>query len=196
MAKMDITMQTRGIDTFLETLDNPLHRKIIANYRRHAIFEICGYKERIFDADMTVEEPQYYLNMDGMSITLNGREEVLAFYSQLQDQESTVMVVEDERLAVADWGFASEAWFNSFMPGTQVPEKWNADPDKLYNMRTFLSMNWPYDEQGRLKGEHVYQHSAITEVKEVSPEEFITLEEARAKLMPLQQELPELALAK
>ena len=79
------------------------------------------------------------------------------------------------------------------MPGTQVPEKWNADPDKLYNLRTFLSMNWPYDEQGRLKGEHVYQHSSITELKEVPPEEFITLEEARAKLMPLQQELPELA---
>ena len=111
MAKLDITMQTRGIDAFLDTLDNPLHRKIIANYRRHAIFEICGYKEKIFDADMTVEEPQYYLNIDGMSITLNGREEVMAFYTQLQDQESTVMVVEEERLAVADWGFASEAWF-------------------------------------------------------------------------------------
>ena len=194
MSKLDITTQTRGIDTFLETIENPLHRKIIANYRRHAIFEICGYKDRIFSPDMTVEHPRYYLNVNGMSVTLDGREEVLTFYSTLEEREATVMVVENEQLAVSDWGFASEAWFNSFMPGSLVPAGWDADPDKLYILRQYLCMHWPYDEQGRMLGEHVYEHAAIAELKEVHQDEYITLSEAREKLMPLQQDLPHLDL--
>jgi hypothetical protein len=63
MTKLDITTQTRAIDRFLEGVGKPLHRKIISNYRRHAIFEICGYKEKIFTPDMTVENPKYFLNV-------------------------------------------------------------------------------------------------------------------------------------
>lgn len=190
MAKLDITTQIRNIDRYLETLVNPRHRRIIANYRRHAIFEITGHKERIFTPEMTVEEPVYYLNANGMSLTLQGREEVLGFYSSLEEREATVMVVEDERLAVADWGFASEAWFNSYMPGHLVPEGWDADPDKLYILRQHIAMNWPYDEAGRMMGEHVYEHADLAELTEVAEDEFITLAEAREKLLPLQQELP------
>lgn len=195
MPKLDITSQTRAIDKFLETIENPLHRRIISNYRRHAIFEICGYKDQIFTPDMTVEHPRYYLNANGVSMTLDGRDEVLGFYSSLEQRAATVMVVENEQLAVSDWGFASEAWFNSFMPGSLVPEGWDADPNKFYILRQFLCMHWPYDEQGRMMGEHVYEHAAIAELKEIGEDEYITLEEAREKLMPLQQELPALDLA-
>lgn len=190
MAKLDITTQTRNIDKFLETLDNPRHRRIIANYRRHAIFEITGHKELIFTPEMTVDHPVYYLNANGLSLTLDGREQVLAFYSSLEEREATVMVVEDENLAVADWGFTSEAWFNSYMPGSLVPENWDADPDKLYILRQLIAMNWPYDEHGRMRGEHVYEHADLAELTEIGEDEFITLAEARAKLLPLQQDLP------
>ncbi|CAJ1507563.1 hypothetical protein [[Mycobacterium] burgundiense] len=192
MTKLDITTQTRNLDNFLETLDNPRHRRIIANYRRHAIFEITGHKERIFTPEMTVDHPVYYLNANGLSLTLDGRDQVLAFYSSLEEREATVMVVEDEKLAVADWGFASEAWFNSYMPGRLVPDGWDADPDKLYILRQYLAMNWPYDEQGRMVGEHVYEHADLAELTEIAADEFITLAEAREKLLPLQQELPAL----
>ena len=194
MTKLDITTQTRGIDRFLETVDNPLHRRILANYRRHAIFEITGNKEKIFTADMTVEHPRYYLNVNGMSLTLDGRDQVLTFYSSLEERQATVMVVEDEQLAVSDWGFASEAWFNSYTPGTLVPDGWDADPNKLYILRQYLAMHWPYDERGRMRGEHVYEHADLAELTEVGEDEYITLSEAREKLLPLQRDLPEFAL--
>ncbi|OKH73787.1 hypothetical protein EB72_17955 [Mycobacterium sp. SWH-M1] len=190
MTKLDITTQVRGIDAFLATLDNPLHRLIIENYRRHAIFEITGYKEQIFTPDMTVEHPVYYLNSGGFSVTLNGIDEVTGFYSSLEERQSTVMVVEDEKLAVADWGFASEAVFNSYMPGTQVAPELDADPDKLYIHRQVLAMIWPYDERGRMIGEHVFEHRDGAELIEISPGDYITLEEAREKLLPLQRPLP------
>lgn len=192
MAKLDITSQTRAIDKFLESVENPLHRRIISNYRRHAIFEITGNKEKIFTPDMTVEHPRYYLNVNGMSLTLDGRDQVLSFYSSLEERQATVMVVEDEKLAVADWGFSSEAWFNSFVPGALVPERWGAEPNKLYIVRQYLAMHWPYDERGRMIGEHVYEHADLAEIKEIDEAEFITLAEAREKLLPLQKELPEL----
>ena len=194
MTKLDITSQTKSLDAFIETLDNPLHRKIISNYRRHAIFEITGNKSKIFTSDMTVEHPVYYLNSGGQSITLDGRDQVLGFYSSLEDSEATVMVVEDEKLAVSDWGFSSEAWFNSYTPGHLVDASYNADPDKLYIIRRYLAMIWPYDEQGRMKGEHVYEHADLASIVEIPEDEFITLAEAREKLLPLQKDLPKLDL--
>lgn len=194
MAKLDITTQTRGIDAFLETLDKPLHRRIIENYRRHAIFEITGYKEKIFTPDMTVENPVYLFNGPVACLRLEGTEEILGYYSSLQQREATVMVIQDEKLAVADWGFASEAVFNSFMPGSCVPTWMTADPEKLYIYRQTTAMIWPYDERGRLIGEHVYRHSDGAELIEVGADEFITLEEAREKLTPLQRELSPLDL--
>lgn len=194
MPKLDITTQIRGIDAFLETLDRPRHRHIIENYRRHAIFEVTGHKEEIFTPEMTVEHPVYRINVGGVSVTLDGLEQVLGFYTALQDQQANVMVVEDEKLAVADWGFASEAIFNSYMPGTSVPEGLGADPDKLYIYRQHIAMMWPYDERGRMMGEHVYEHADAAELIEVSADEFITLDEAREKLLPLQRPLPALDL--
>ncbi|AZG46235.1 hypothetical protein [Gordonia insulae] len=44
-------------------------------------------------------------------------------------------------------------------------------------------------------GEHVFEHAAIANLYEVGEEDFITLSEARRKLLPLQQALPELPTA-
>ncbi|WP_059014070.1 hypothetical protein [Mycobacterium sp. M26] len=195
MAKLDITTQTRNIEAFLATLDNPLHRRIIENYRRHAIMEITGNKLEIFSPEMSVDEPEYLINVGGTSMTLTGREQVLGFYSMLEDQDATVMVVEDEKLAVADWGFASEAIFNHYRRGDQIPEEFGADPDKLYILRQHIAMIWPYDSSGRMIGEHVYEHAAGNELVEVDESEFITLAEAREKLLPLLRPLPALELA-
>lgn len=192
MNKLDITTQFRGIDAFLETLDNPLHRRIIENYRRHAIFEITGHKAEIFTPEMTVEHPVYVFNGPVACLRLEGTEQILDYYSSLQQRQATVMVIAEEKLAVADWGFASEAVFNSFMPGSCVPDWLPADPDKLYLLRQPTAMAWPYDDRGRLIGEHVYRHSAGAELIEVGAEEYITLDEAREKLLPLQRALPPL----
>ena len=57
--KYDIRQLTLAADTLLKTTTEPLHRKILNNYRRHAMLEVSGRYEEIFAPDMTVEEPFY-----------------------------------------------------------------------------------------------------------------------------------------
>ncbi|UXC89904.1 hypothetical protein EGM87_12665 [Sphingobium sp. RSMS] len=40
--KYDIRLLTKAADDLLGTVTNPVHRRILINYRRHAIFEVCG----------------------------------------------------------------------------------------------------------------------------------------------------------
>jgi hypothetical protein len=188
MAKLDITTLTRAADEALAVTENPLHRRILENYRRHAILEVTGNWRQIFTPEMTVEHPVYRLNADGKSITLDGYEQVSRFYSSLEHKATTVMVLEDEQIAVADWGFASEAWFHTYTPARFVP---GGDPDKFYLRRQLVAIHWPYDRRGRMIGEHVYVHDAATETHEIPAHEYITIADAREKLLPLLRPLPE-----
>lgn len=187
MAKLDVRMLTRAADDLLKTLENPLHRQIIENYRRHSLLEVTGQWELIFAPDMTVEHPVYYLDVDGDSVTLDGYEQVSGFYKQLTASDATVIVLQDEQLAVADWGFASEAIFNTYIDGHALP---GGVDGKFYVVRRRVAMHWPYDRRGRLIGEHVYEHAAQTETVEIPESEFITFDEARKKLIPLIRPLP------
>lgn len=196
MTKLDITTLTRAADELLRVTEKPLHRQILENYRRHALLEVTGQWEQIFAPEMTVEHPVYFVNANGSSLTLDGYEQVIEFYKSLIDGGTNVMVLEDEQLAVADWGFASEATFNSYVLGSSLPD---GDPGKCYIVRQLISMHWPYDERGRMIGEHVYEHADHTEIIEVPEPDFITPAEAREKLIPLIRPLspfePELAVS-
>ncbi|AHK36068.1 hypothetical protein [Rhodococcus opacus] len=196
MAKNDITTQIKGIDAFLEQDLAPLHRRIIENYRRHAILEITGEWEGIFEPDMTVEHPVYYWNITGMEgVTASGADTVKGIYKTIAEDETAVMLVEDEKLAVADWGFASDSIFNTYVRGQYAPDRGIEvdDPDGYYILRQHFAMIWRYDERARLIGEHVYENIALQEISEIPEGDFITLAEAKTALRPLLRPLPVLA---
>jgi hypothetical protein len=52
-------------------------------------------------------------------------------------------------------------------------------------------MIWPYDERGRLIGERVYENKPNQRVFEVPLEDYLTVEDARARLLPLLRPLPD-----
>jgi hypothetical protein len=187
MAKLDITRLTVAADEALLITEKPLHRHILENYRRHAILEVTNNWEQIFTPEMTVEHPGYFLNISGQSTTFDGYEQVTGFYASLANSGTTVILLQDEQIAVADWGFASESVWNNYVRGGAVPD---GDPEKFYIRRKRLAMHWPYDERGRLIGEHVYEHTDHAEIVEIPESEFITLDEARQKLLPLLRPLP------
>jgi hypothetical protein len=120
VAKKDIAITISAADRLLETLTDPLHRRIIENYRRHAILEVCGAWEDIFAPDMTVEVPEYYFNMSFMDGVRAVGDEVRAIYQSLAETQTTVMLVEDERLMVSDWGFASDSYFSTYQRGRDL----------------------------------------------------------------------------
>ena len=197
MTKLEITDLTRAADELLEVTENPLHRQILENYRRHAILEVTGNWQQIFTPDMTVEHPVYYVNGGGMSLTLDGPEQVQGFYQGLERTQTTVMVLEDEVIAVADWGFASEAIFHTYVTGAAAASSFargeggfDADPERFYVSRRRLAMIWPYDERGRMKGEHVYAHDDHSDTVEVPQSDFITFDEACERLLPTLRLLP------
>ena len=115
--KYDIRRLTLAADTLLETNTNPRHRRILSNYRRHAMLEVSGRYEEIFTPEMTVEHPFYRNSSADGVLELDGLEAVQGFYQSLIDNNSTVMLLEHENIIVNDWGFASEALFHSFIPG-------------------------------------------------------------------------------
>lgn len=191
MAKKDIAVTVSAATAILKTLENPLHRRIIENYRRHAILEVCGDWEEIFDPEMTVENPIYYFNITGWDGVKVEGDDVKAVYKNMAETNTTAIVVEDEQLMVADWGFSSNSIFNTFCRGSdliQIGIK-DVEPDGFYNHRQHFAMIWPYDERGRMIGEHVYENRAYGEVLEVAVEDYVTIDDAKARLGGLLQPL-------
>jgi hypothetical protein len=186
MAKLDVRTLTRAADEALEVVENPLHRQILENYRRHAILETTGNFDDIFTAEMTVDHPVYQIHAGGQLQVVEGRDAVMTLYRGIAAAGTTVMVLEDEQIAVADWGFASESIFNTYTPGRSVPD---GNPEKFYIMRYALAMMWPYDGDGRMIGEHTYS-GGVHEFREIPEEEFITVDEAREVLLPRLRPLP------
>jgi hypothetical protein len=194
VTKLDITQVTLAVDRSLEVTENPRHRQILENYRRHGLLEVSGRWPEIFDPEMTVEHPVYRITEGGRSLLLDGREQVQEFYRGMSEAGNLVMILEDEEIAVADWGFASESIFNHYTPGRVLIEGGDDvdDPDAWYLLRHRLAMVWHYDDRARMIGEHVYEDATSREIVKLGPEDVVTREEARETLAPMIRPLPDL----
>jgi hypothetical protein len=157
----------------VEQTSKPLHRAMLLNFWRHVHLEGMGEFEKIVAPDMMVDEPVYRVTWGANPAVITGKDGVVAFYNAVGD---SVLWHSDDRLAVADWGIADEITFHQLAKGADlrvvgydVP-----DDDKLYHVSSRQSFIWPYDDQARLVGEHLYEDKTSLEVEEVSPDEAIT----------------------
>lgn len=184
--KHDIRLLTLAADTLLKTTSNPRHRRILENYRRHAMLEVSGRYHEIFTPEMTVEKPFYRVASPVGVVDLDGEAAVKGFYQSLIDAGTTVMLLEHENIVVSDWGFASEALYHTFMTSKTAAEAGHEvdDPNGKYIESRMICMMWPYDEKGKMIGERVYPAPTAT-ISKCSEEDFITLEKARAAFDPL-----------
>lgn len=182
----NLTDLTAAADAALARLTDPKHRRIVANYRLHAMLEVSGRWEEIFLPEMTVENPFYRVTSESGVIELNGTEQVQTFYKGLSATETTVMILDHEWLIVDDGGFSSEALYNTYMTGEQAAARGfaEADPAKFYIEQRWLCMVWPYDEHGRMIGERVYP-AQTAEFIECAKEDFLTIADARRAFDPL-----------
>lgn len=175
-----------SVDDMIRASDNPRHRAILLNYRRHGLLEVSQRWDELMAPAMMVDHPVYRMNEGGESMLLDGREQVQAFYRQLHETGSIVLWPVEQVVAVADWGFASEARFNHFVPGALMADDAVVDdPDATYLVRHRLSMVWHYDPDCRLIGEHVYEDGTSREVTKPDPRDVITPERAPELLAPV-----------
>jgi hypothetical protein len=176
--KLDITNVPRELDEMIKASNSPLHRRILENVRRHYLLEQIGRFEEILAPDMTVDNPTYFLDLDGTSRTLRGRAEVRAFYKEVA---GAVFACEETAHAITDAGYWHESRFNFYLPGAAL----DRDPDSWFRKRQWITMHWPYDANARMIGERVYEHRDITEIVEIDPADVITVEDAKRILEPL-----------
>jgi hypothetical protein len=135
------------------------HKAILRGYKKHACYEFGSSTGQIFTPEMTVAHPVYTVKLGRGATNIDvydGEEPVKGFYAYVN---SLLVLFRNENLWVNDWGLASRADLIRIVPGTQLLEEGVAvdDPSATYAESTHIAMFWPYDEQARLIGEHVYQ---------------------------------------
>ena len=174
-------------DQMLQTTDNPRHRAMINNYRRHAMLEVAGRWKEILSTDMMVPEPSYRIYYMGQALVLTGRDEVASFYESFDRSGGTVFGPLDERMAVADWGLALESYFGHHLRGHQLQAMGiaNDDPDGFYQFEHWISSFWPYNEDCLLVGEHIYEDAGSRVLHQIDEADFVTPAKAAAALNPL-----------
>jgi hypothetical protein len=189
----DIRNVVRGPDALLATTENPRHRAMLLNFRRHALLEITGRWQEILQPSMLVPEPVYRINENGQSLVLRGQPEVADFYRIMTENGMTVFGPLSENIAVADWGLAIESHFLHHIPGTALRAQGaDVDPAAHYQLTHYMASFWPYDQEVRLIGEHIYEDLGSRELVELDPGRVITPQEATEALEPFLLSAPTL----
>ncbi len=157
----------------LAETEKPLHRAILLNFWRHVHLEGAGDYDRIVAPDMMVDEPVYRVAWGASPTVIHGKDGVLAFYNSVGE---SVLWHSDDRLAVGDWGISDEITFHQLARGADLQAIGYEvdDPEALYHVSSRQSFVWPYDEQARLAGEHLYEDKTSLAIEEVRPDEAIT----------------------
>lgn len=105
------------IDRLLAKTHDEHHRAILRNYRRHVLLELAGRWPEILTPEMTVEHPVYRSVMGAQTTVYDGIDEVAGFYRGLSEAGMQVSSPVEERVAVADWGLATETHSLQVLPG-------------------------------------------------------------------------------
>jgi len=190
--RLDITQQNVAVEKVLAATTDPRHRYMLQAYLRHRYLESAGRYEDIFDPQLTVERPYYRFAVNGQRFDLEGRDQVEMVYKHWTDTDQCVFYVEDETVAVGDnlivgRGIGYQQTLGSELVAAGV----DADPAAMYLTRSAIVMIWPYDGQGRLVGEDVWEFddSERGYIK-LDPADVLTAQQAGELLAPYIKPLP------
>jgi hypothetical protein len=157
----------------VERTTDPLHRAILLNFWRHVHLEGAGEFDKIVAPDMMVDNPVYRVTWGANPAVIEGKDGVIAFYESVGE---AVLWHSDDRLAVGDWGICDELTFHQLAAGADLRAIGYDvdDPSALYHVSSRQAFIWPYDDRGRLAGEHLYEDKTSLRIEEVDPAEAIT----------------------
>lgn len=193
MSRYDITQTNRAVERLIEITENPRHLYLLHAYNRHRYLEMAGRYEEIFAPEMTVEHPVYHFSMLDRQFTLDGAEEVKSVYQAWTATRQCVFYAHgDEKLAVSDNMIVSTSTMYQQTPGALLAaEGIPADANATYLVKTAEHMIWPYDDQGRLVGEDVWEYDEkVREFIKLDPQDVLTVERSAELLAPLIKPLP------
>lgn len=183
--KFDITKRLPEVELALSRTDNPRHIAILQNYVRHANLEVSGLWQGILAPDMMVDNPLYIFHSPQGLRRIEGMAAVRAEYESYELLGNTVIYHTDGEIMVNDFGFMTEYVSHRFWPGSLLRANGEDidDAQATYLVSMTQSMYWPYDDQARVIGERVFRGSDRV-VRKCHPDEVITMQECREKLIP------------
>ncbi|WP_406635216.1 hypothetical protein [Amycolatopsis sp. WGS_07] len=190
MKLFDVRSVPSGVDAALARVENPRHRHMLKNYRRHALLEVSGFWEDILVPAMIVDNPSYRISERGRTTVCEGMAEVRAFYSKVVGENMNVFGALEEEVAVSDYGIFIEAVFAQILRGDDPALAGeDTDPQRTYQVSHNFAAAWPYRD-GRLYGEFIYEDFGSWRVDEVDASALTTPEQARTILAPYLAESP------
>jgi hypothetical protein len=156
----------------LTVTQNPRHRAILELYRKHVHLEGSGQFDKIVAPDMMGDHPHYRIFW-GQTFEVDGKDEIIKFYNGIGE---AVLWNTDEKIAVADWGFAAELTLHQLAPGRELKMLLvDVDnDDDYYHLQSRQAFFWPYDEQQRLVGEYIYEDPGTRKVEKVGKSQVVT----------------------
>ena len=184
--KFDIRRRMSEVNELMERTNNPLHWAILNNYVRHAILELCNEWQQIVTPDMMVSHPIYRFHEAAGLRILDGIDAVCAEYESYARRGIAVIYHTEGRIEVGDYGFITEFVQKRFWPGKEIVKLGDVvdDLDATYLVSITQMSCWTYDDQARLIEERVYR-GRDRAVRKCHPDEVISSEECRSRLMPL-----------
>jgi len=187
MRTFDVRDVVKAPDELLARTDNPRHRAILTNFRRHALLEVAGRWPEILTPQMMVDTPVYRINENGRSMHLSGMAAIGKFYQDIADRGLNVFGPIEEHMFVSDHGLAIESLFGNHVPGYALAEQGEDidDPDAYYQLTHYMASFWPYSPDGRLIGEHIYEDTGSRVIHKLEPDQVVTPAQAAALLNPL-----------
>jgi len=180
------------------------------SYSRHRYLEVAGRYEEIFADDMMSMDPVYHFHQAGVETVLKGRDNVKSLYKMWAETNQSIFLVEHEEVAVADHFVASvvtgyqqvsgkklkQGNFLSHLPSsvahhlvakTLGKKQHEPNDNDVFLYKTIrMQMIWPYDDQGRLLGEDVWEPEfSQSELYKLDPADVLTTEQSAKLLEPL-----------
>jgi hypothetical protein len=179
---LDITKTNLAVQRLIEATENPRHRYLLQAYDRHRNLEHAGHVEEIFAPEMMVEHPVYRFNMVGQGpLQLEGRDQIEPLYRLWAETNQSIFYTESETVAVGDWMVVSTMIGYQQQLGSTLAALGmdGVEEDAMYMVKGRAAMIWPYDEQGRLVGENVWEYDeGEHELVKLDPDDVLTTERA------------------
>ena len=191
MATYDITRTNIAVERELEKAHSPWHRYLLTAYNRHRYLEMAGRYTEIFTPEMTVDHPVYRFALIGSPAFKLDGELVVSMYHTWAETNQSIFYAEDETLAVGDNMIVTRAILYQQQLGSDLRARGIDVDDAMYLMKANIAMIWPYNDEGQMVGEDVWEYDDTDrDFIKLDPADVVTTEQAAKLLDPFIKPLP------
>ncbi len=167
MSRFDVTNATMIANQHLKTLDNPRQRKILINFRDHALAEYLGDHEALM---ATCSQRHQRYEIHGSDLELDhmqpdNYEDLFHYYKALIDLNVYIIHTEIEKLIVGQDALMLDAVVHQVLNGEQIQDFFGlegADCNTVYQTWSRAGIMFIFDADGMGCGEHSFADGGMT----------------------------------